>query len=464
MTLVQSMMDTSAEEMAATIQSVRNQIQQAKTELQENIDSANENADEIQSALTTFQGTIRNELETSIRDAITNANGRTIWSELNTTNEGITAMTNRIDQSLNPDGSIKNTQVLQSIIDSGVRNNSAITDIQNKWAVMDDNQQVIEWVASGFKSQAGNEGGLAAVFATAQNDTQNAIASMKTEIEQDVAGNYVANADVATHVRNTVKTDLGLQETDSLSAIALQSNVDAATTTITNRLNTVDQTTGALQTSLSQVSSVANAGFARVDAITSLGENDTWIFNESKLDQAVAGILTTSGSSSAAQVHVLSQADIAEANIAAQIDNATSAVLTRVESVEDLVDGEIVERKQATATLAAQIDDVDGKLSTAKAGIEARVTSAESTITQLSEWQNDEAGYFKKWQAGVITTTNKDGAVASLIADGTSTMAAIVAAVNDDDSAIKISADHIFLDANKTNTIRSKFASLYDTI
>ena len=41
MTLVQSMMDTSAEEMAATIQSVRNQIQQAKTELQTNIDSAN---------------------------------------------------------------------------------------------------------------------------------------------------------------------------------------------------------------------------------------------------------------------------------------------------------------------------------------------------------------------------------------------------------------------------------------
>lgn len=47
MTLVQSMMDTSAEEMATTIQSVRNQIQEAKTELQENIDSANDNADEI---------------------------------------------------------------------------------------------------------------------------------------------------------------------------------------------------------------------------------------------------------------------------------------------------------------------------------------------------------------------------------------------------------------------------------
>jgi len=177
-------------------------------------------------------------------------------------------MTNRIDQSLNPDGSIKNTQVLQSIIDSGVRNNSAITDIQNKWAVLDDNQQVIEWVASGFKSQAGNEGGLAAVFATAQNNTQNAISAMKTEIEQDVAGNYVASADLGTSVIGIVEDEL---QVESLSALAMKSDVNSATTTITNRLNTIDTTTGNLQTSLSQVSSVAEEGRARASLLTSVG-------------------------------------------------------------------------------------------------------------------------------------------------------------------------------------------------
>jgi len=164
--------------------------------------------------------------------------------------------------------------------------------------------------------------------------------------------------------------------------------------------------------------------------------------------------------SSSAMIHALAQEDIAEANIAAQIEDATSVLATKVyvEAVEDALTGEIHNRQVATAALEAK---VESDLSSGIAGVNARVDDEAARITQLTQWKD---GEFATWEASVITTANKDGAVAALIADGTSTMAAIVAAVNDDNSAIKISADHIFLDANKTNTIRSKFTSLDNTI
>ena len=463
METIEAALDSTADDINTDILAVRQQIQEAKQQLQDNIDSANQNADEIQSELTEFQGTIRNELETSVRDAITNADGRTIWTELNTTNNGLTAVTNRVDKSLDSNGDLKNTSVLQSIIDSGVKNNTAITDIQNKWAVMDENQNLIQWVAAGFRSEANKEGGLARMFATAQDDTQNAISNMKTQIEKDVNDNYVASADLEASVIGIVEDEL---QVDSLAAIAMKSDVNSATTTLTNRLNTADQDRENIHTSLSQIQSTAQEGLARASLLTNVDENGTYFVNESSLDGAVNSMLAKSGSKSASLIHQMAQADIAAADISSQIGEATSSLATKVEvnEVVNNLTGEIEQRKTAVAGLQAQISGEDGLTNTI-AGVNARVTDNEAQLTSIAQWQQGT----DTWKAGVVQSANLDGAVAGLIADGTKesgkkTRAAVVATVNDDTSAIKINADHVFIDGAKTTTIGSHYDGLYNDL
>lgn len=463
METIEAALDSTADDINTDILAVRQQIQEAKQQLQDNIDSANQNADEIQSELTEFQGTIRNELETSVRDAITNADGRTIWTELNTTNSGLTAVTNRVDKSLDSNGDLKNTSVLQSIIDSGVKNNTAITDIQNKWAVMDENQNLLQWVAAGFRSEANKEGGLARMFATAQDDTQNAISNMKTQIEKDVNDNYVASADLEASVIGIVEDEL---QVDSLAAIAMKSDVNSATTTLTNRLNTADQDRENIHTSLSQIQSTAQEGLARASLLTNVDENGTYFVNESSLDGAVNSMLAKSGSKSASLIHQMAQADIAAADISSQIGEATSSLATKVEvnEVVNNLTGEIEQRKTAVAGLQAQISGEDGLTNTI-AGVNARVTDNEAQLTSIAQWQQGT----DSWKAGVVQSADLDGAVAGLIADGTKesgkkTRAAVVATVNDDTSAIKINADHVFIDGAKTTTIGSHYDELYSDL
>lgn len=66
---------------------------------------------------------------------------------------------------------------------------------------------------------------------------------------------------------------------------------------------------------MSQVSSVAEEGKARASLLTSVGENGTYLVNESSLDGAMSRILTKSESGSAALIHQMAQDDIAAADI-----------------------------------------------------------------------------------------------------------------------------------------------------
>jgi hypothetical protein len=104
----------------------------------------------------------------------------------------------------------------------------------------------------------------------------------------------------------------------------------------------------------------------------------------------MSSILTKSESGSATLIHQMAQEDIAAADISSQIDEATSVLATKVEVnkvVNDLT-GEIETRKTAIAGLQAQITGEDGLTSTL-AGVEARVTDNEASLTSLAQWKDD---------------------------------------------------------------------------
>jgi len=94
-------------------------------------------------------------------------------------------------------GNIKYTSALQSILDVGIDNNEAITNIAQRYAVLDENQEILEWLSSGFKSKTGDNETFAAMYSAAESATQDAIAQAKTDVLKDVNDNYVATATLA---------------------------------------------------------------------------------------------------------------------------------------------------------------------------------------------------------------------------------------------------------------------------
>jgi hypothetical protein len=75
----------------------------------------------------------------------------------------ISDLSDRLDN-ISTNGDIQYSAVLQSVIDEGIRNNTAFTNLQSRWAVLNENQAVLEWMASGFKSQVNENTNFATVF------------------------------------------------------------------------------------------------------------------------------------------------------------------------------------------------------------------------------------------------------------------------------------------------------------
>lgn len=109
-------------------------------------------------------------------------------------------------------------------MDTGIANNEAVTNIANRYAVLDENQEVLEWLSSGFKSRTGDSETFAAMYSAAESATQDAIAQAKTQVLSDVNNNYVASANLASQVTNIVNDSLNT----SLANIALKSDIESA--------------------------------------------------------------------------------------------------------------------------------------------------------------------------------------------------------------------------------------------
>jgi len=129
--------------------------------------------------LTELQTELAEEITNAITDALKDSQGRSVWTRIDQTDSGVAAVTTSLNQmsvrldGISNGGDIKYTAALQSVIDEGIENNTAFTNLQSRWAVLNENQAVLEWMASGFKTQVSQDTNFASVFSSWQGTTTN---------------------------------------------------------------------------------------------------------------------------------------------------------------------------------------------------------------------------------------------------------------------------------------------------
>lgn len=127
-----------------------------------------------------------------------------------------------------------NYETIQAMINSTIDGNTAINGIKSKWALADENEKVLKWLASGFTAQANQGGSFAQVYAAGQNANTTAISALETRvdgIEDDVDSNATAISSLSTRVDNAI-SGLVTQAALNNATSAIYSQIDNVTAAI----------------------------------------------------------------------------------------------------------------------------------------------------------------------------------------------------------------------------------------
>lgn len=221
----------------------KDQIQNTLNDINSDINDVNSNLSaykqdiegrisQISQQLKNFQDSLNADIEQSVKDVIEESENLTVgswfnkatsewgntagvvkensttWSTLNQKVDSIGATVNNVTKNFDENGNLKSTDVLTALIEAGITNSTSYADLQNRWAVANENQEVIKWMCSGFKSQASSDTTFAQVFAGAQSDAQKALGMIGTIVTEDENGHYVVKGDFITQVQTEVSTDL----------------------------------------------------------------------------------------------------------------------------------------------------------------------------------------------------------------------------------------------------------------
>lgn len=159
-------------------------------------------------------------------------------------------------------------EALDALIDQTVDSNESITNIKNTYAYQHNND--VQWVVSGFESQASSGGSFAQMYATDKNATDTEVAAVKT-----IANGKASIADMVAAVNNT----------ESQAHAAVKATADASFTTniasYGTRITDVEQTANADHAAISAlVDGSSNTITARTLKNTLAG--DTGVWNEMK--------------------------------------------------------------------------------------------------------------------------------------------------------------------------------------
>lgn len=239
---------------SATQQSVSDseeRLNSSVTDLNNLITTNKSIADNAIASLQSSYNTLSGSVSRDIQDALKDSNGKTIWNRIDTTDGNIAALTNRVDVSINEDGTIKDTNVLQGLIrtysktydDSGL--SAAIAEIGTKWALLDANEKILKWLASGFSTETINDyDSFASMYAAGGGGDPDdphepdepyvpeGYAELKALV-QEINGAYLAKSALSSLSRADLST--------AFAGIATEAYADGveerAVTTITNKIN-----------------------------------------------------------------------------------------------------------------------------------------------------------------------------------------------------------------------------------
>lgn len=126
---------------------------------------------------------------------------------------------------------------MRQYIDDVDEANRAITDIKSLWAVQDDNQEVLEWMASGFMASVSSEETFADMYA-ATNGAIAAVTTRVTDLETEQGTTRDVTASLTTRMNNLDGGPNNIGQGGIYSKItAVEGSVQHVTTLVSSTLN-----------------------------------------------------------------------------------------------------------------------------------------------------------------------------------------------------------------------------------
>lgn len=391
------------------INEIKEDLDKTIKNLEDSTKNAKNDNEQLSNSLKEFKETVANDIQTAIQNALDEYDGSdNVWSSINNLNNQVTTLVNKINNVLDNNNNIKYSKSLQSVIDTGIANNSSFNDIASRYAVLNENQEVIEWLSSGFKSNTKDTDSFASMYTSSKNEINSAISNLKTEITQESDGKYVSKNTLASEVTGIIEEGIH----SSLSSVVLKSDLNEATSTINTKLD------GA-ETSLTSLKQQSDVNKSKIDAITAVKSNGTVILSQSTLEDAMVQLLANKDSETVTKLELLSNEQIAKADINASINNAISSLNLATESYADNA------ASQVSNTLSGYIKDSNGNYINS-AELKQTINENSSSISNLASHQNS----LEESLAGYVATSELDSAVATVLAKSGSSSASQVVALS----------------------------------
>ena len=392
-----------------------------------------------------------------------NNNKITQWSKLQQQADSISSSVS----SLKDQGNL--TEALTASIQQLITGRIAQLELGTTYAKItktNDIEKVIEWLYSGFKSQASSDLTFAEMSSMAKNDFVSAISDIRTQVQKVANGDFVAQTELASKVGDTI------------AAMLLQSSSDNALAGMSARLNTVEQNTGTLSQNVASLvlgvtgsnstadlaTVVANklAGFTTsADIASAKSEIYSAIGAKDSNDQfiSIASLKTQSDNDHSTISGIASRVGALETNEAgflasANLDTAVSSLFSQNSSTKSSVTTEI---SNSIGTAKTEIYSAIG----AKDGnnnfisIASLKTQADTNGSNISGIAT-RVGTLETNQSGFVASANLNSAVAEMFASSgngqnSTAKANVVALVRDNKSSLNLTADDVSITANDIN-------------
>ena len=153
-----------------------------------------------------------------ITNGILKEDGSKAWAYLEIKYNEVRAAVDALNVLQGEDGEPINYEALQSIIDARINGRIAELNLNTKWALLDADHEELEWMMSGFRSQASQYNSFAEMYSTGLTQNNDALtAGILTEVNNRIA---------------TAKTEIGAQVNSNLAGYVAYSDLDHAVATM----------------------------------------------------------------------------------------------------------------------------------------------------------------------------------------------------------------------------------------
>lgn len=140
------------------------------------------------------------------------------WAYLEVWYNELRGAVNELEMFTDDEGNPVTYEALQALIDARIQNGIAELDLDTKWALLDADHNELEWMMSGFRSQASQYDSFAQMYSAGLTQNNDSLtAAIMTEVDNRIS---------------TAKAEIGAQVNENLAGYVAYSDLDHAIATM----------------------------------------------------------------------------------------------------------------------------------------------------------------------------------------------------------------------------------------